>query len=229
MQARSEFDQGAADLAFKMSYMTLLTVPSAEQKRALNKLLADQQNPHSASYHKWLTPEQYADRFGLSANDLKNLVDWLQSQGFTIVRTARARNWIAFSGTVDQVEKTFQTQIRNYQVDGEMHFANTVPPAIPAVLTGLVSGIRGLNNFHLKSQAHRAQPDYTLTVGNNSFLFAAPGDIAAIYDINTLYTNGIDGSGETLAVIGQTGIFQSGSQCPDQICHSHRPKRQRCL
>jgi len=210
MQARSEFDQGAVDLSFKMSYMTLLTVPSADQKRALNKLLADQQNPRSASYHKWLTPEQYADRFGLSANDLKNLEDWLQSQGFTIVRTARARNWIAFSGTVDQVEKTFQTQIHNYKkVDGEMHFANTVPPAIPAVLTGVVSGIRGLNNFRLKSQAHRAQPDYTLPFQGNNFLFVAPGDIATIYDINALYANRIDGSGETLAVVGQTGIFQS--------------------
>ncbi|MFY9560166.1 MAG: protease pro-enzyme activation domain-containing protein [Terriglobales bacterium] len=209
MQARSEFDQGAVDLSFKMSYMTLLTVPSADQKRALNKLLADQQNPHSASYHKWLTPEQYADRFGLSANDLKNLVDWLQSQGFTIVRTARARNWIAFSGTVDQVERTFQTQIHNYKVDGEMHFANTVPPAIPAVLTGVVSGIRGLNNFRLRSQAHRAKPGYTLPFQGNNFLFVAPGDIAAIYDINTLYQAGIDGSGETLAIIGQTGIFQS--------------------
>ena len=207
MQARSEFDQGAVDLSFKMSYMTLLTVPSADQKRALDKLLADQQNPHSASYHKWLTPEQYADRFGLSANDLKTLVDWVQSQGFTIVRTARARNWIAFSGTVDQVERTFQTQIHNYKVDGEMHFANTVPPAIPAALSDIVVGLRGLNNFPAKSNYHRAQPDYTLNVGSNSFLFIAPGDIASLYDINTLIGSGTDGTGQTLAVIGETDVY----------------------
>ncbi len=209
MQARPEYDQGSVDLSFKMSYMTLLTVPSAGQKRAMNKLLADQQNPRSASFHKWLTPEQYAERFGLSSNDMKVLAAWLQSEGFAIVRTARARNWIAFSGTAEQVERTFQTQIHNYKVDGALNFANTVPPTIPAALSGLVSGIRGLNNFRLKSQAHRAQPDYTLTFQGNNFLFVAPGDIAAIYDINTLYTNGIDGTGETLAVIGQTGIFQS--------------------
>ena len=52
LQARPEFDQGAVDPSLKLSYMTLLTVPSASQKRALNKLLADQQNPRSASYHK---------------------------------------------------------------------------------------------------------------------------------------------------------------------------------
>jgi subtilase family serine protease len=209
MQARPEFDQGGVDRSFKMSYMTLLTVPSAQQKRALSKLLADQQNPRSRSYHKWLTPEQYADRFGLSPNDIRKLVDWLQSQGFVIVRTARARNWIAFSGTADQVEKAFQTEIHNYKVDGEVHFANTVAPTIPAALSGVVSGIRGLNNFRLKPQARRAQPGYTLSFQGSNYLFLAPGDIAAIYDIKTLYTNGIDGSGQTLAVIGQTGIFQS--------------------
>ncbi|HWZ84036.1 MAG TPA: protease pro-enzyme activation domain-containing protein [Terriglobales bacterium] len=211
MQARSEFDQGAVDLSFKMSYMTLLTAPSARQKQAIDKLLADQQNPRSASYHKWLTPEQYADRFGLSRNDIKNLSDWLQAQGFTVVRTARGRNWIAFSGTAEQVERTFQTQIHNFKVDGELHFANTVAPQIPAALSGVVVGIRGLNNFRLKKQARRAQPDYTFTFQGSNFLFVSPGDIAAIYDVNALYnaTTPIDGTGQTVGVIGQTGIFQS--------------------
>ena len=37
------------------------------QQAALDRLLADQQTPSSPNYHKWLTPEQYADRFGLSS------------------------------------------------------------------------------------------------------------------------------------------------------------------
>ncbi len=209
LQARPEFDQGAVDPSLKMSYMTLLTVPSASQKRALNKLLADQQNPHSLSYHKWLTPEQYADRFGLSPNDIKKLTVWLQSQGFTIVRTARARNWIAFSGTAAQVERTFQTQIHNFKVEGEMHFANTTPAAIPAALSGIVTSLRGFNNFRPKSQAHRAQPAYTFPFSGKSYYFISPGDITTMYDLSTLYGNGIDGTGQTLAVIGETGIYQS--------------------
>ncbi len=209
LQARHEFDQGAVDPSLKMSYMTLLTVPSASQKRALNKLLADQQNPHSPSYHRWLTPEKYADRFGLSPNDIKKLTAWLQSQGFTIVRTARGRNWIAFSGTAAQVERTFQTQIHNFKVEGEMHFANTTPAAIPAALSGIVTGVRGLNNFRLKSQAHRAKPAYTFGFSGSNYRFISPGDITAMYDLSTLYGSGIDGTGQTLAVIGETGIYQS--------------------
>src|SRR5713226_10678608 len=104
MQARPEFDQGAVDPSLKMT-VTLLTEPSASQQRALTKLLADQQNPGSGSYHTWLTPEEYADRFGLSLSDVAKLTPWLQSQGFSVVETARGRNWIVFTGTADQVEK----------------------------------------------------------------------------------------------------------------------------
>src|SRR5271168_5091260 len=108
MQAQQKYDQGPVDPSLKLDYITLLTVPTAAQKKALTQLLADQQNPRSSAYHKWLTPEQYADQFGLSANDISKLTAWLKSQGFSLVRTARGRNWIAFSGTVAQVERAFQ-------------------------------------------------------------------------------------------------------------------------
>src|ERR1700690_1466662 len=73
LQARPEFDQGPVDSSMRMTRITLLTKPSPAQQKALTQLLANQQNPRSASYHKWLTPEQYADRFGLSLNDTKKI------------------------------------------------------------------------------------------------------------------------------------------------------------
>ncbi len=97
MKARPQYDQGPVDPSLKLGYMTLLTVPSASQQKAINQLLAQQQDPHSPQYHHWLTPDQYADRFGLSPNDVQKLTTWLQSQGFTVVRVARARNFIVFS------------------------------------------------------------------------------------------------------------------------------------
>ncbi len=207
LQARPEFDQGAVDPAMKMGYLTLLTKPTAAQQKAINKLLADQQNPHSASYHKWLTPEQYADRFGLSQSDMNKLAGWLQAQGFTIVRTARARNWVAFSGTAAQVEAAFQTPIHNFKTGGEIHFSNTSPAVIPSALSGIVTGVRGLSNFRPQSQARRAVPAYSFSGGNYQFI--SPGDITTIYDVATLYGSGIDGTGQKLAVMGETGIYQS--------------------
>ncbi len=207
LQARSEFDQGAVDPSFKLTHMTLLTVPSAAQRQALTRLLAQQQDPHSAYYHKWLTPEQYADRFGLSQNDIRKLATWLQSQGFTVVSAARGRNWIVFTGTAAQVEKAFQTRIHGFDVDGKTHFANTTPVAIPAALSGIVTGVRGLSNFGAKSYAHRSKPGYTFPVTGGDLHYIAPGDVATMYDINALYNNGFDGGGQKLAVMGQTDVY----------------------
>ena len=207
MQARPEFDQGRVDPSMQMNHLRVLTAPSAAQQRAINKLLADQQNPRSASYHKWLTPEQYADRFGLGLNDVKKISAWLESRGFTVTETARGRNWIVFSGTAAQVEAAFQTEIHTFKENEETHFANITPPSIPSALAGIVSGFRGLNNFRAKSQALRAAPDYTFPVTGGAFHFIAPGDIATMYDLGPLYAAGIDGTGQTLAVIGQTDIY----------------------
>ncbi|HEY6303726.1 MAG TPA: protease pro-enzyme activation domain-containing protein [Terriglobales bacterium] len=207
MKARPQYDQGPVDPALKLGYMTLLTVPSASQQKAITRLLLQQQDPHSPQYHRWLTPDQYADRFGLSPSDVQKLTTWLQSQGFTVVRVARARNFIVFSGTAAQAETAFQTQIHNFDIDGEKRFSNVVPPSIPAALTGIVTGIRGLSNFPLRSHALHAKPDYTEPVAGGNHYWIAPGDVTTMYDLQKLYNAGITGAGYTMAVIGQTDVY----------------------
>src|SRR5450755_2708956 len=66
MKALPKYDEGKVDPSLKLSDITLLTVPSPSQQQTLGRLLAKQQDPHSPYYHQWLTPELYADRFGLS-------------------------------------------------------------------------------------------------------------------------------------------------------------------
>ncbi|MGD0413737.1 MAG: protease pro-enzyme activation domain-containing protein [Terriglobales bacterium] len=206
LKAQPQYDQGRVDPSLRLGYMTLLTVPSASQQKAIDQLLAQQQNPHSPLYHKWLTPEQYADRFGLSRNDIQKLSAWLQSQGFAIVRVARGRNFIVFSGTAAQAESVFQTEIHNFEVKGEKHFSNITPISIPAALSGVVAGVRGLSNFPAKSHAIHAKPAYT-EPGAGQGYWIAPGDITAMYDLQPLYTAGIDGNGQTLAVMGETDLY----------------------
>lgn len=205
--AQEQYDQGAVEASFPLSRITLLMSPSASQQRAIDKLLAEQQDPSSANFHRWLTPEQYAERFGVSQNDINRIAAWLKSQGFTVLSVARGRNSITFSGTAAQVQNAFQTAIHRYNVEGETHFANATPAKIPAALSGIVTGIRGLSNFHLKATAKRINPDYVDAHFSTNFL--APGDIATIYDIGPLYTAGIDGTGQTLAIVGQTDIYEA--------------------
>jgi subtilase family serine protease len=127
-RAQARFDQGAVEPSFPLEYVTLWLKTSAAQQAALDALLSDQHDPASPQYHHWLTPEQYADRFGVSPGDLAKLTSWLGDQGFTVVESARGRNWITFSGTAAQVYHTFQTEIHRYVENGETHFANATAP-----------------------------------------------------------------------------------------------------
>lgn len=202
--AQRQLDRGPVEDDFVLPYITLTFKPSPAQQTALRQLLTEQQTRSSRNYHKWLTPEQYADRFGVTPADLGRIALWLQNEGFTILGTARGRDWIAFRGDAAQIRRTFRTEIHRFDLNGQTHFANQTEPSVPLALRDLVLGLRGLDNFGLK-------PTYTqITTDNNGNPVAnhylAPADIAAIYNFNPLYAAGIEGSGIQLAVVGQSDV-----------------------
>jgi len=216
-QARPEFDRGAVDPSMELGYVNLFLKRSAAQQADLDQLLEAQQNLASPLYHHWLTPEEFADRYGASQEDIDKLVAWLQSSGFTVKRVARGRDSIIFSGTAKQVEAALHTSIHRYQVEGKMHYANLAEPAVPEELAPSVEGIRGLDDFRPKPFMHHGvwpavsiigttpSPDwYSQKYPNVNTL--APADLATIYGINALYQMGIDGSGQVIAVAGASDI-----------------------
>jgi uncharacterized protein (TIGR03437 family) len=203
-RARLEADQGRVDPSFKLGYMTITMKPSAVQQAALETLLEQQQDRSSPGFHRWLTPEQFGDRFGVSNSDLAKVTAWIESQGLHIESLARARNWVAFSGSAGTAERAFGTQIHRYSANGEQYFANATELSIPEALADIVSGVRGLNDFWRKPQA--VVPGYTTGGGVNQL---APDDWATIYDVKPLYSSGIDGTGQRLAILGGSDFPQS--------------------
>jgi uncharacterized protein (TIGR03437 family) len=204
-EAQARNDQGLADPGMQVAYATVLL----KLDPSIDAFLAEQQTPGSANYRRWITPEQFGDRFGLTRNDLAKVSGWLQSQGLKINDSARGRHWITFSGTADAMGRALHTEIHNYLVNGERHFANSTDPSIPEALAGVIGGFRGLNDFRPQSmvvkspiQPGAAAPDNN--IGFNHFL--VPDDLATIFDITALYNMGIDGTGQTLVIAGETDI-----------------------
>src|ERR1051326_1011060 len=76
--ARPQMDQGRTDPS-RMIHGSITFRLSPAQQSDLDQLLREQQDPSSPNYHRWITPEQYAERFGMSANDLAKVSSWLQS------------------------------------------------------------------------------------------------------------------------------------------------------
>jgi len=199
--------------------------PEDEQETGLNTLLEEQQDPLSPNYQKWLSPEEFADRFGLSPNDVSEIVSWLHSHGFTVDEVARTRRWVSFTGTAEQVESAFQTRIHEYSVEGENFYANSIDPAVPPAFANVILGFRSLNNFRMKPRPNlrrvdaAARPQFTSSVTGYHYL--TPADFATIYDLGPLYAAGFDGAGQKIAVMGQTDIqlsdiraFRSASGLP---------------
>ena len=82
-----------------MERMTLVLLPDETQRQALEDLLAAQQDPASPWYQRWLAPEEFGARFGVSEGDLDRIVSWLEAGGFTVEPPPASRCWAVFSGT----------------------------------------------------------------------------------------------------------------------------------
>ena len=205
-QATSANDQGRVTPSLAMPYITLTLARSASQQSDLEKLLVEQQTPGSPNYHQWLTPEEFGQRFGASDADISAISQWLQSQGLQVVSVARGKNWIAAGGTAAEVEGAFQTEIHNYLVNGETHYANASAPTVPAAFASVVKGIRGLTDFRLKPRLRPSpfKPSYTASACDTHCV--APADFATIYDVTPLYNAGINGTGQKIAIAGQIEV-----------------------
>lgn len=79
--ATAQHDRGRVSDSFRMQHVTMIFRPTDAQQQALDKLLEEQQDIASPNYHRWLSPDEFADHFGLNANDVNKIVIWLRDKG----------------------------------------------------------------------------------------------------------------------------------------------------
>jgi len=202
--ARPQFDQGAAPAGHRMERMIMSLRADASQQTALAALIEAQRTPGSPQYHQWISPQRYAEYFGASSNDLQQLTNWLASHGFAVEAVTPGSHSIIFSGTAMQVESAFHTPIHIYQVGGAVHYANAADPEIPSALAGIVAGIVSMHDFPSKPMHTTVQAP--LDQASTGSRIMTPADFAVIYDLTSLHSSGINGSGQTLAIVGRTDI-----------------------
>jgi subtilase family serine protease len=204
-KARPELDVGRMDPGVHLSGMSLLFRMSRVQRAMQERELAEVQDPGSPRYHQWLTPEQYAAEFGATGSDVARAAAWLTSQGLTVDGPSRTATRLGFSGTIAQIEQAFHTQMHRYRVAGEVHFAMSRAPSVPADLADSVLGLHGLHDFRAQAPSQRAQPQYALPItgpdgGPGIYTALSPADFAKIYDLDSLYAAHITGAGQSIAV-----------------------------
>lgn len=218
-QANPQFDAGRMPAGTRLSGVSIYFKRSAAQQSDLLALLAAQQDPASPLYHQWLTPDQFAARFGMAAQDVDTVQTWLRQQGFSIDYVNRSRNAIHFSGSVGQIESAFQTQMHFYVVNGEKHYAPSTALSVPAAMASVVQNVTNLSDFRPRPMHISARPGFTSAQSGN--VFFAPGDIKTAYDMAPLISGGNNGAGQTIAIMGQSYVkvadmeaFESAASLP---------------
>lgn len=217
--ARREYDRGPAPEGLPLDRILLVLRRSPQQEASLREMLDEQQVKSSPSYHKWLTPEQFGRQFGPADADVQTLTGWLNAQGFEIDRVAAGRTAIEFSGSAGMVRQAFHTAIHKFSVNGQAYWANASDPQVPAAIAPVVAGIASLNNFPRRPMSRRlgtvvvsgpkgkVTPLFTYVAENGQTYHAiGPTDFATIYNVLPLWNSGIDGTGQTIAIVAASNI-----------------------
>ena len=149
---------------------------------------------------------------------------WLKSQGFSVEYTPQNNHYVSAEGTVAQAEAAFGTSFGEYSVNGLTVRSPEANVTIPDSLSGVVSGVVGLDDSaqfvvtnHTNGDAPppaafvSAQPcsaywgdkqatGFTNPYGTGTLPYApcgyTPSQIRGAYGIS-----GYDGSGQTVAII----------------------------
>jgi hypothetical protein len=215
-EANYKSDRGPVPDDFPMEYMLLQLKRAPELQIEFDKYADSLTDKSSPNYHQWLTPAEQGERYGLAQEDLDTITDWLTSHGFTVDHVYPSHVVIAFSGTAVQIREAFHTEIHYLEVNGVQHVASMSDPQIPQALAAAVLGVVSMHNFEPHPMIRR-RPDYTFSGCSTSTLptfpgtcyYLVPADFQVIYNLNPLLRLGINGTGQTIAVVEDSDLYSA--------------------
>ncbi|MGO9850509.1 MAG: protease pro-enzyme activation domain-containing protein [Steroidobacteraceae bacterium] len=205
-EANARNDRGRVPDSMPLEHMLLLLKRPAERELELQHFIRQLHDRKSPFYHHWLSAVEFGRRFGLAQQDLATITGWLTRHGFTVNAVYPGGVVIDFSGTAGGVRSAFRTEIHALEVRGVRHIANMSDPQIPAALAPAVAGIVSLHDFRPHPTLHRAHAAFTLS---SSVHLVVPADLATIYNLNPLFTSGVTGQGQTVAVVEDSDVYST--------------------
>lgn len=193
--------QGATDLGPAPSQpMTVTLALPLRDQAGLAALLGSLDVPSSPSYHRFLTPAQFAAAFGPLPATVDAVTSWAAAQGLTVTSVSPDRDLVGLAGNSAAVGQAFGVQFDSYRLpDGGGTFrSSTVPATVPAAIAGDVSAVVGLSSLGRASLAPVATPTVSFPTSYD------PQQLWAHYDAPATRT----GAGQTVAVLAAGTLAQ---------------------
>jgi pro-kumamolisin-like protein len=83
-EAKSEHDRGAVDDDFLMEHMLLQLRRPVEEEEELQEFLDELHKDGASNFHRWISAQEFGERFGPSDRDLDKITDWLEARQFKV-------------------------------------------------------------------------------------------------------------------------------------------------
>ncbi len=156
---------------------------------------------------KHMSRSEFADAYGADVADLDQIRKFAQEFGLTVREsgTELARRTVMVSGTVRNLQKAFQVELKEYRHARGNFRGRVGAVSVPAEYADLIIGVFGLDSRpqaephfrRLSDSASHIRKATAAAVSHN------PNEVAAIYD----YPAG-DGTGQCIGIIELGGGFQ---------------------
>jgi len=169
----------------------------------LDQFLRDIQDPHSPSYHHYLSVEEYTAHFGPTQQDYDQVVAWAQANGLRVTGTASNRRLVNVEGSVDAINRGFNVQLAKFQHPSEdrVFFAPNREPAALGLNAQLLH-VTGLDNYSLpQTRLKKSDLPVTRATGSGPSGQFLPSDMRAAY-----YGSGsLTGAGQSIGIFSFAG------------------------
>jgi kumamolisin len=175
--------------------LTISLVLAGQAPDTLGQTLAAIEDPASPEYHHYLSPDQFAQRFGAPAASVARAESALRAGGFAILGTSPDGLLVRARGMAWQVERLFAVSLSVFRApNGQRFYAAGAAPRIPTALAGVVTGVLGLDSLSVAHPVEARLPA-ALQVGSGY----TPEDLAQAYDTAPLAQAGLNGANQTVA------------------------------
>jgi len=208
-EVRLHPDLGPVQDSLLMEHVLLQLKRSPARQAEVDAYAREVTERGSANYHRWLSPEEFGVRFGVSEEAMGAVTGWLELHRLVVNKVYPNRILVDFSGTAAQIRETFQTEIHAYDVKGIRHIANNADPMIPMALAQVIEGIVSLHDF-MPRPLFQPKTGYTVGTGVYATYPVTPPDLATIYNLTPLFKAGFSGKGRRVAVVEASDIHSPG-------------------
>jgi uncharacterized repeat protein (TIGR01451 family) len=189
--------------------LTLAISLPLQNEPALDSLLSQIYDPSSTNFHHYLSPGEFARRFGPSAADYKKIMDFAKANNLAIVHSYSNQMLLDVSGKASDIEGAFHVKLRTYHhpVENRTFFAPDTDPTVNSSIP--IEHISGLDNFVIPHPLLKEMPLNKVPAGARGNLGSAPGGAYMGTDFRTAYVPGVtlDGKGQNVALFELDGYF----------------------